>query len=127
DQTLQPCGLCLRPYPMCKFYLKKIKGAGAKPKVDYTKSICANPLEFHYSIAETSTRTGPCSNVPLPCPRCPPGAPVIWHYNLCCHLVEEHPSAGLKDYEEQWAITEAEKVQLKEIWNTKHQIRKQHK
>ncbi|KAF9008712.1 hypothetical protein BDQ17DRAFT_1323280 [Cyathus striatus] len=36
-------------------------------------------------------------------------------------------STRLKDYEEQWAITEAEKVQLKEIWNTKHQIRKQHK
>ena len=51
----EPCGLCLRPSPLCKFYLKKGKGAGASDQIDFAKSTCANKIHFSYAVASSST------------------------------------------------------------------------
>jgi len=40
-----PCGLCLRPAPLCVFYLTKGKGARGSPKIDQGCSIgCPIPI-----------------------------------------------------------------------------------
>src|SRR6266536_6169087 len=34
DCSLEPCGLCLRPSPLCIFYLKKCKGIQAGDQIN---------------------------------------------------------------------------------------------
>lgn len=65
DVSYQPCGLCLRPSPICAIYLRKGKGATASNQVDWDKSTCIRPTWFSYSVAEMSSQTSPCSNVLL--------------------------------------------------------------
>lgn len=117
------CGLCLRPAPACIFYLKKGKGSKSTDQIHMKKSSCANMLGFSYSVAEESTQTAPCSNVPIRCPICPEtnATPVHWRLNLEQHMKSRHREiSNLVPYEHLWKISEAEKVQLKAIWNDRH-------
>ncbi|EDR03397.1 uncharacterized protein LACBIDRAFT_307198 [Laccaria bicolor S238N-H82] len=105
-QSDELCGLCLCPAP-----------------INMKKSSCANMLGFSYSVAEESTQTAPCSNVPIRCPICPRTytTPVLWQLNLEQHMKSRHHEVvNLIPYEHLWKISEAEKVQLKASWNDRH-------
>lgn len=56
---------------------------------------------MNYNIAKTSTRSTPCTNVPIHCPLCLPsrsGSPrSIWKYNAMYHLASEHSSITSAD------------------------------
>ena len=123
----EPCGLCLRPSPLCKFYLKKGKGAGASEQIDFAKSTCANKVHFSYAVANSSTASSPSSNVPLRCPICPTAEPCIWRYNLAHHMRAKHPTISIPPHELLWKITNAEQHLLKEIWDNRHRLKKSRK
>lgn len=127
NRRAKPCGLCLRTSPLCAYYLKRGKGAGASEQVDPAKSVCANKIPFAYAIAAISTSSSPSSNVPLRCPICPTAAPCVWRYNLSYHMRSKHPAISLQPYESLWQITNVEKSQLKEIWNNRHKHKKTRK
>ncbi|KAF8056026.1 hypothetical protein FPV67DRAFT_686987 [Lyophyllum atratum] len=112
-----PCGLCLRPYPMCRFFVKKGKGAKASLKINRDASTgCTNMLTFSYKSAENSTASSPCSNVPLLCPLCPKTEPAVWRYNLQHHFSVVHPSAERSKYQGLWKLTRFEEQEMNKIW-----------
>jgi hypothetical protein len=124
DPTSEPCGLCLRPSPRCKFHLKKGKGSDANPQVNYDKSTCANMQTFSYAVAAISTNSSPCSNVPIHCSWCSQSAPAIWQYNMYHHIKTHHAYVSLKDHENIWKIGKSEKDGLKKIWANRHKVKK---
>ncbi|PBK92562.1 hypothetical protein ARMGADRAFT_930421, partial [Armillaria gallica] len=91
DRSIEPCGLCLRPSPMCIFYLKRSFGMVSDIQVDQMRSVCVNKVSLKYKIAVTSISTSPCSNAPVICPECPPKAPAVWKYNMPSHMERKHP------------------------------------
>ncbi|KAF8058599.1 hypothetical protein FPV67DRAFT_1565461 [Lyophyllum atratum] len=127
DRSAEPCGLCLRPAPLCTFYLKKSRGAGTSDQIDFAKSTCANKASFLYAIAAISTPSSPCSNVPIRCAVCPAAAPAVWRYNFPHHMRNKHPSISLSQYEPLYQISRSEKVQLKQSWDNQHKQKKSRK
>lgn len=109
----EPCGLCLRPYPLCKYYLKKSKGAEGGLTIDRKRSECKYSIKFYYHTAAKVSSTSPCSNVPVPCPLCPKSAPAVWKYNLKAHFVRKHPTQVSKgEYSKLWEITSYERAEV---------------
>jgi hypothetical protein len=127
DATSEPCGLCLRPSPLCAFYLKKAKGSDGSLRINYNKSNCANMLSFSYTVAAVSTNSSPCSNVPVQCPWCPQSSPAIWRYNIYRHIKNRHAYVSLKDHEDIWKIGNSEKDGLKKVWDSRHKAKKARK
>ncbi|KAJ7279439.1 hypothetical protein C8J57DRAFT_1058896 [Mycena rebaudengoi] len=122
----QLCGLCLRPNPQCRMYLKKGQGIGAIQQIDWQKLNCARAIKFQYAKASSSNLPdSPCSNVPVNCPQCGPKTPAIWKYNLPEHwhsrtfhrLSPETMPAEFK-------ISMGETKALLEIWNKRQQYPK---
>jgi hypothetical protein len=123
DRSSEPCGLCLRPSPMCQFYLKKGKSAKGRLKINYAASKgCPNLITFSYNVAAESSKSSPCSNVPLRCPLCSSGDPAVWRYNMKYHFQLAHPSASLPTYQELWSLTNFEKSQMAAIWKDRHKV-----
>lgn len=119
----EPCGLCLRPSPLCVFYIKKGKGANASLTVDKKRSVCKYPIKFYYQKAVNSMEGSPCSNVPILCPICGPKAPAVWKYNLHAHFQHKHPSQLTNSkYTQLWHLTNFEKHEVSEIWKKRHNI-----
>ena len=123
----EPCGLCLRPAPLCRFYLKRGKGGGASDQVDFAKSTCIQKIHFSYSLASVSTLSSPSSNVPLRCPICPAADPCVWRYNIPFHMRSKHPTIPLTPYEPHWQISNDEKRMLKDVWDSRHKQKKPRK
>lgn len=50
---------------------------------------------MNYKSATQSTKSSPCTNVPIYCPLCPLNfsgeLPAIWKYNAVAHLLYNHP------------------------------------
>lgn len=104
------CGFCLRPASQCPIYLRK---SGGGYQIDFKRSRC--PLiqpdsKLQYAAASRSSKSSPCSNIPVPCHACvfnmssPVG--IVWKYNLKQHFLTKHPSqngphvgAGMNDDE----------------------------
>ncbi|KAJ7307869.1 hypothetical protein DFH08DRAFT_632851, partial [Mycena albidolilacea] len=89
----EPCGLCLRPAPLCQFTLTKGKGRNSKPKIQMSgknTSQCRNLLSFQYSAAAEMTDASPRTNVPIRCPRCSVDDPAVWRYNMEIHFRKQH-------------------------------------
>lgn len=124
ERSSEPCGLCLRPTPVCVFHLKKGKGTGASEQVDFAKSACAKQIPFSYAVAAVSAPSSPSSNVPMHCPICPIIAPCVWRYNLPYHMRSKHPAISIMPYESLWLISNAEKCLIKEIWTSRHRQKK---
>ncbi|KAF8330036.1 uncharacterized protein EI90DRAFT_2996770 [Cantharellus anzutake] len=114
DRSCEPCGLCLLPNPLCKFVLKRSKGA---PAIDFTKSSCPRITKFSYGPASTASSTNPCSNVPLKCPRCPKDSSAVWKYNMEAHYHSKHyPIRPSSEFQ----VTDFEAEGLKVVWNGRH-------
>lgn len=115
-----PCGLCLRPDPMCLWYLKKSPNSRNKVAVDFEKSTCANKMSFQYGAASTSSSKSPSSNVPVECPVCVlanPKSPAVWKYNLREHMRVKHPNVQLTpDIRIKAEIASSEKAMLKDVY-----------
>jgi hypothetical protein len=123
DRLSKPCGLCLRPSPMCQFFLKKGKGANGNITLNTTLSKgCPNMIKFSYGVAGKSSESSPCSNVPIPCPLCSKGEPGIWRYNMKYHIMALHPLAQLSRYEDLWTISNFEKTEMKHIWHARQKV-----
>lgn len=112
----ETCGLCMRPAPMCVFYLKKSNG---KLQIDWVKSSCMHKISFQYSVAAASTAASPCSNVPIVCPICGLKRPAVWKYELEAHFRDFHRLSDPRSFPQRVEITEDEKMRLKEIWDAR--------
>ncbi|KAF8145703.1 hypothetical protein K438DRAFT_1461495, partial [Mycena galopus ATCC 62051] len=112
----ESCGLCMRPTPMCTFYLRKSNG---KFQVDWEKSTCMFRIHFQYGVAECSSSSSPCSNVPVICALCGPKHPAVWKYNLEAHFRNVHHLTDSRKFPMTIMITDDEKTWMKEIWETR--------
>lgn len=126
DPALEPCGLCLR-LGQCVFYLKKGKGAQNGQQINYKNSHCPGMVRLTYSIAETSTTTSPCLNVPVKCSWCIEAAPAVWRYNMKHHIQSKHPYISLADHETLWKIGNTERKAMKSKWDDRKKVKKTRK
>ena len=123
ERTSEPCFLCLRPAPLCTFFLTKGKGARGSPKIDHSRSSeCPMKLTFSYSVAAKSSASSPCSNVPVQCLLCLKAAASVAKYNLKAHLLKAHPNVPVDNYAAQWRITSFEQGEMKNIWAKRQDI-----
>lgn len=123
DRTAHPCGLCLRPAPLCIFYLTKGKGARGSPKIDQGRSIgCSMKLNFSYTVAAESSSSSPCSNVPVQCPLCPKILPAVWKYFLKTHFEIQHPNAPMEAHSYLWKLSNFEVAEMKRIWEKRKNV-----
>ncbi|KAJ7705827.1 hypothetical protein B0H16DRAFT_1482122, partial [Mycena metata] len=98
DRSTQPCGLCLRPLGMCKFYLKKSGSAANTLTLNMAASRgCLNLVYFSYGTAGVSKDSSPCSN----------------RYNVREHLVQQHLGVSLAKHSNLWALSDTEIAVLK--------------
>ena len=78
-----------------------------KKGVTYYKatSNCDYLEKFNLKSAETSTKSMPCTNRPINCPK--PGCnAVVWTYNLYEHFKSDHTE---KEYDDAFSITDKER------------------
>ncbi|KAE9389484.1 hypothetical protein BT96DRAFT_834837, partial [Gymnopus androsaceus JB14] len=129
DRSTEPCGLCLRPSSLCRIYLKKNCGRKSNFQINLRKSKCTNLAKFSYKTATTSSKTSPCSNVPLLCDLCGGiGAAAVWRYNMKHHLMNVHPTVDLVQYQHLWVLSMVEVDGMQELWrNRKKSKRKKAK
>ncbi|KAJ6456747.1 hypothetical protein C8R45DRAFT_844729, partial [Mycena sanguinolenta] len=91
SELQQPCGACLRPYPLCSLHFKPRRGTTAQRQVDWSRSTCGNPFNFNMAYASVSKDAdSPCSNVPVQCALCEDHSPLVWTYNLAAHWRTTH-------------------------------------
>ena len=121
DTTKDLCGLCMRPSPLCSFYLRKGKGVGSAPQIDERVSRCPNFMgKLFYSAAATERTNSPSTNVPVTCPLCPSTSAAVWKYNMKSHLMRIHPSTKGCDLPKEYVISESERAALKILWEKRH-------
>ena len=117
-QSMGPplCGLCLRPSPLCKFFLMKGKGTHGRHRINQKLLRgCLMKMTYSYSIAAESTASSPCSNVPIQCPICPKSDPAVWKYFMKAHFEEKHNKL-LAKHVDLWNILDFEQAEMKRIW-----------
>jgi hypothetical protein len=126
DLSQEPCGLCLRPSILCLIYLIRRTGRTSQWSIKYGGSVpCPNAMTFSYAAAMLSSKSSPCSNVPLVCPYCLEGSPAVWCYNMHHHLRHRHRSIDPTKHMDLWKITSEEMMAMAEIWNTRQKQPKQ--
>ena len=122
-QSTELCGLCLRPWPFCEFFLIKGKGANGSLKINQILSWgCLMKVKYSYSVAAASSPSCPCLNVPITCPLCSSTAPAIWKYFIKSHFQETHKSALISKYEHLWKFSNFEMAEMKKIWSKQQHI-----
>ena len=127
DPSLQLCGLCLQPSPLCAFFLRKGKGTGSSQQIDMRTSRCPNLIAFSYLSAAKEATHSPCTNVPVICPLCPSTSSAVWKYNIKAHFEKFHISAVYRTYSADFVISESEREGLKKLWNSRFKKRRQSK
>lgn len=116
DRSAEPCGLCLRPAPLCKIVLKKTKGRTGNITIDMKTSSCPNLVKFSITIASKCSEASPCTNHPMHCPYCPKSAPAVWSYTFRQHMLRLHPSIPLDKHRSIWMISKLEKDGMRQLW-----------
>ncbi|KAF5339658.1 hypothetical protein D9758_015582 [Tetrapyrgos nigripes] len=88
----EPCCFCLSSSPQCQIYLNKKGGISRKltrcPVFESFKG-------FSYAAASKSTKSNPCTNVPVKCEACArinANSPAVCKYNLEEHYKKRHPN-----------------------------------
>lgn len=113
----QPCGLCLRPFPMCRFFFLKRSGTAAARQIDWTTSNCLNPLKFQMAAAMKSSDNSPCSNHLIECPlQC---GIVIWTYTLAGHYKFFHKLKSVTNIPVVYQMAESELERMQTVWNNR--------
>ena len=122
-QSMPLCGLCLRPAPLCQFFLAKGKGANGNIRIDQKASRgCLMTLNYSYSVAAVSTASSPCSNVPMHCELCSKSDPAIWRYFMKAHFQEKHPNTPFAKYDHIWTLSNFEMSEMKKIWGKRTKV-----
>lgn len=116
DRRSEPCGLCLRPAPLCKIVLNKTKGRTGNLAIDMKTSSCPNLVKFSITIAAKCSDGSPCTNHPMHCPYCPKSTPAVWSYNFRQHMLRVHPSQPLDKHRSVWSISKLEKDGMRQVW-----------
>ena len=116
DRSEERCGLCLRPAPMCQFYLRKGRGVAGSVSVDRKKSTCVNMIRFTYATAAISSEASPCSNVPVICSLCPENSPAVWTYSLHAHFRAQHFLRSLAHFPIKIFLSQSEKDGMARVW-----------
>jgi len=121
NRLSEPCGLCLRPAPLCRIVLKKAKGQSGNLSIDMEASSCVNLVKFSIAIATACSDASPCTNHPLVCPYCDDSelGQVVWSYNFRQHLLHKHPRISLDDQGDILRLTNLEKKGMKRIWKSR--------
>lgn len=115
-----PCGVCLRPAPLCVFHFRKTKGSVGGNNIDLKMSTCPVKLKYYYGKAEEHTASSPCSNVPVWCKFC---EKTVWRYNFRHHFrTWQHPTQSTVEVEHLWKISNAEKAGMKVIWKKRQHV-----
>ena len=130
DRHSEPCGLCLRPVPLCKIVLKRTKGHMGNLAIDMKASSCPNLVKFSLAIAGECSSSSPCTNRPIICPHChdfESRSPVIWSYNFRFHLLHKHPRVSFEDHTDILTLTKLEKDGMKRVWEHHLKQRKVHR
>jgi hypothetical protein len=122
DRSHEPCGLCLRPAPICVIYLRSTRGAPGAVSVDMKRSTCLNLVRFSYADASRSSENSPCSNVPRLCPLCPNDKPAVWTYNFPSHFRARHNLTNQNHFPCNYPLSMSEKDGLKVIWEGRFRI-----
>jgi len=78
--------------------------------------------KLSYGIASASTKSSPCSNIPILCPLCPKIEPAVWRYNAKYHFGLAHPNADPKKYHHLWDISNFEIQEMKKKWADRHHV-----
>ncbi|KAJ7497923.1 hypothetical protein B0H11DRAFT_1801330, partial [Mycena galericulata] len=117
----EPCGLCLRPFPICTFELSKTAGSVAARQIDWRRSTCINPIKFKMAAAKKSTKHSPCTNHLIPCPmQCGRN---IWTYNLDAHYRgSPHNLQMLDSVPRAYQMAPREMEQMKKIGLSRHDL-----
>lgn len=121
------CGFCARPASQCTIYLRR-SGNGTI-QVDLKRSTCPlvrSGANLKYGPASQSTKTSPCSNVPVFCVACgifsPGSTGVVWKYNVRQHYLAKHSGqinpAWLSSShpDAPWALDEDEESRMDDLW-----------
>lgn len=126
DQSLEPCGLCLRPVTLCSIYLTRRAARNGHWSLRYGGTVpCPNATSFSYAAAMVSSNSSPCSNVPILCPYCPDGSPAVWRYNMKSHLQNRHRGVSPDKHKKLWVLTQEEETAMANIWKRCHKQPKQ--
>jgi hypothetical protein len=90
-----------------------VKGRGGSYKPTGTCKLIGTP-KYAHKAALTSTTSGPSTNVPLKCPKCPdrPGV-FVFKYSMPKHYALEHRSHTMPP---EFAVSDQEKAFLKSLW-----------
>jgi hypothetical protein len=121
DRSLEPCGLCLSPAPLCKFVLTNGKGRAGNVAIDMNASSCLNLIKISISVAAKCSDASPCTNHPMQCPYCPHSSPAVWTYNFHQHLLRHHPTVSLKKHNSILTLSKLERDGMKRIWDQRHE------
>lgn len=116
DRSSEPCGLCLRPAPLCKIVLKKVKRGASKFAIDMQASNCPNLVKFSITIAAKCSESSPCTNHPMHCPYCSRSSPAVWSYTFQQHLRRVHQKAPISGHKSVWAMSKLEKDGMRRVW-----------
>jgi len=118
NHSSEPCGLCLRPTPLCKIVLKKGKGQAGKLSIDIEASTCPNLMRLSIAVVAVCSNSSPCTNHPMICPLCNDSEPhsVVWLYNFRFHLLCRHPRVSMEDYNDIIVLTKLKKERMKCTW-----------
>ena len=127
DRLSEPCGLCLRPAPLCKVVLKKAKGRGGKISIDMKASLCPNLVRFSITAATGCSGSLPCTNHPVTCPLCGDSESTVWTYNFRSHLLRKHPGISLEDHRDMLVLTKLKKEGMRRVWEHRMKQRKVHR
>ncbi|KAF8170125.1 hypothetical protein BJ912DRAFT_837309, partial [Pholiota molesta] len=121
-RSMPLCGLCLRPSPMCEFFLTKGKGAQGNLQIDQKKSQgCQINTTYSYGVASESTKSLPCSNVPISCPKCKKKDPAVWQYFLKNHFEEKHLKF-VGEFKDLWDLSNFEMLEMEKIWSKRSKV-----
>ena len=91
-----PCGFCGCDGCFTSLLEKK---SGNSIKISITSNCPYHYEQMQYKHAAISSKTMPCTNVPIHCPLCPKsvsGNPqTIWKYNALYYFITEHSNNGI--------------------------------
>jgi len=121
DCSLEPCGLCLSPAPLCKFVLTNGKGRAGNVAIDMNASSCLNLIKISISVVAKCSDASPCTNHPMHCPYCPHSSLAVWSYNLRQHLLRHHPTVSLNKHNSILTLSKLEWDRMKCIWDQRHE------
>lgn len=121
NRSDQPCALCMRPFPICKFELTKTEATGTVRQIDWSRSNCMNRLQFKMSVAKKSTKQSPCTNHLLPCPlQCGRN---IWTYNLDAHYrYPPHNLVSLDNIPRVYQLAEGEFELMEQVYADRQNV-----